>query len=123
MKVGFLGTGMIVKDLMRTIDVLPFEKKYLLGTEQTREETETIAKENHFDQTFYDYDELLKSDVDTVYVALPNFIHYSFSKKALEAGKNVIIEKPITANYKELEELKNKEFDPPRTIYEEDEIY
>lgn len=106
MKVGLLGTGMIVKDLMRTIDVLPFEKKYLLGTEQTREETETIAKENHFDQTFYDYDELLKSDVDTVYVALPNFIHYSFSKKALEAGKNVIIEKPITANYKELEELK-----------------
>ena len=106
MKIAFLGTGMIVKDLMHTIDKLPFEKKVLLGTEATREETESIAKENHFDQTFYDYDELLESDIDTVYVALPNVLHYAFSKKALLKGKHVIIEKPITSNYKELEELK-----------------
>lgn len=106
MKLAFLGTGMIVKDLMRTIDKLPLEKKVLLGTEQTREETEKIATENHFDCTYYDYDELLASDIDTVYVALPNFLHYAFSKKALEAGKHVIIEKPITANYAELQELK-----------------
>lgn len=39
-------------------------------------------------------------------MALPNSLHYSFSRKALLAGKNAIIEKPITANYSELEELK-----------------
>ena len=60
MKVGILGTGMIVKDLMHTIDQIPLEKKYLLGTDVTREETEQIASENQFDGTFYDYDELLK---------------------------------------------------------------
>ncbi len=106
MKAGFLGTGMIVKDLMCTIDQIPFEKKVLLGTERTREETEEMAAKYGFAKTYYDYDELLSSDIDTVYVALPNFLHYSFAKKALQAGKHVIIEKPVTANYEELEDLK-----------------
>ena len=48
---------------------------------------------------------MLKSDIDIIYCALPNHLHYSFSKKALEAGKHVIIEKPVTANAKELEDL------------------
>ncbi len=118
MKIAFLGTGMIVKDLMRTIDKLPFEKKILLGTEATREETESIAKENSFDQTFYNYDELLESDIDTVYVALPNVLHYSFAKKALLKGKHVIIEKPVTSNYKELEELKQIASEKKLMIFE-----
>ena len=62
-------------------------------------------KKYHLDKVYTDYDELLQSDVDTIYCALPNHLHYSFSKKALENGKNVIIEKPITANSKELEDL------------------
>ena len=118
MKVGFLGTGMIVKDLMRTIDQIPFEKKVLLGTEATREETEEIARRFGFARTYYDYDELLTSDVDTVYVALPNFLHYSFAKKALQAGKHVIIEKPVTANYEELEDLKRIAHDRHLMIFE-----
>ncbi|MEE8808579.1 MAG: Gfo/Idh/MocA family oxidoreductase [Lactimicrobium sp.] len=106
MKIGFLGAGMIVLDLMRTIDQIPFEKKVILGTEHNRERTEELARRFGFARTYYDYDELLASDVDTVYVALPNHLHYSFAKKALEAGKHVIIEKPITANDEELESLK-----------------
>ena len=40
---------------------------------------------------FYDYNELLKSDIDTVYIALPNNLHYKFTKEALQANKNVIV--------------------------------
>ena len=106
MKLGILGTGMIVKDLLTTIDKLDIEKMYILGTPSTKEETEKLAKEYGIEKCFYDYDEMLASDIDTVYVALPNFLHYSFSKKALEAGKHVICEKPVTSNYTELKELK-----------------
>lgn len=106
MKLGILGTGMIVKDFMRTIDCLKFEDIVILGTEMTREETESLKETYHLTKTYYDYDELLMSDVDTIYVALPNHLHYSFSKKALEHKKHVIIEKPITSNYEELKELK-----------------
>lgn len=106
MKLGILGTGMIVKDFLTTIDKLKLESVYLLGTEQTKEETEALKEQYHLDQTFYDYDALLESDADTIYVALPNFLHYAFAKKALEADKNVIIEKPGTSNAKEFRELK-----------------
>lgn len=105
MILGILGTGMIVKDMLRMIHKLELDKIYLLGTEQTREETEMLCSTYHLDRTYYDYDVLLASDVDTIYVALPNFLHYAFAKKALLAGKHVILEKPITANVKELKEL------------------
>lgn len=106
MKLGILGTGMIVKDMLTGIHDLNFESVYILGTEQTREETEQLAEQYHLDRTYYDYDELLSSDIDTVYVALPNFLHHPFGKKALLAGKHVILEKPATANLFELLELR-----------------
>ena len=105
MKLGILGTGMIVKDLMTTYQELNIEKTYVLATEKTKEEANEMVEKYHLDKVYTDYDELLQSDIDTVYCALPNFLHYSFSKKALESGKHVIIEKPITANSKELEDL------------------
>ena len=105
MKVGILGTGMIVKALMKTIDLLNFEKMYILGTQETKEETEGLAKTYGIEKCFYDYDEILKSDVDTIYIALPNHLHYAFAKKALLNDKHVIIEKPITSNADELKDL------------------
>ena len=106
MKLAILGTGMIVKDMLTGIHDLDFESVYILGTDATRDETEELKAKYDLDRSFYDYDELLQSDTDTVYVALPNSLHYSFAKKALDAGKNVILEKPATANLFELLELK-----------------
>lgn len=105
MKLGILGTGMIVKDVLSTFDQLEFEKVYLLGTKETIEETEELKTKYQLDATYYAYDELLNSDVDTIYCALPNHLHFPFSKKALEHDKHVIIEKPITINPFELKEL------------------
>lgn len=105
MKLAILGTGMIVKDFLTIKDQLSFEKVYILGTEATCEETEELKEKYGLDKTYYDYDEMLSSDADTVYVALPNFLHYSFARKALEAGKHVILEKPGTSNEREFQEL------------------
>lgn len=105
MKLGILGTGMIVQDLMCTYEKLKIEKTYILATTQTQEEANEMIKKYHLDKVYVNYDELLDSDIDTVYCALPNSLHYTFSKKAIEKGKHVIIEKPITSNEKELEEL------------------
>ncbi|MCR5748544.1 MAG: Gfo/Idh/MocA family oxidoreductase [Lachnospiraceae bacterium] len=107
MRLGILGTGMIVKDMLTGIHDLKFEYVAILGTEATRDETEQLKEKYNLDKTYYDYDELLSSDIDTVYVALPNHLHYSFGKKALLAGKHVILEKPCTANLYELMELKD----------------
>lgn len=105
MVLGILGTGMIVKDFLNTVRELNFEKLYLLATEKSRDKAQEMKNNYNIDRIYYDYDELLESDVDTIYVALPNSLHYEFSKKAMEAGKHLIIEKPITANIKELRSL------------------
>lgn len=105
MKLGILGTGMIVHDLMNTYHELDIDETYVLATERSKEKAQKLIESNHLQGIYYDYDEMLESGVDTIYCALPNHLHYVFCKKALEANKNVIIEKPITANAGELEEL------------------
>ncbi len=43
--------------------------------------------------------------IDAVVVATPVFLHYKFAKMALEAGKHVLVEKPLTASIAEASEL------------------
>ena len=105
MKLGILGTGMIVKDVLTMYHELGVEKTYLFSTKKSKSQALELIEKYHLDKVYTDYDELLQSDVDTIYCSLPNHLHYEFSKKALENDKNVIIEKPITANSKELEDL------------------
>jgi len=51
-------------------------------------------------------DDMLNDDnVDVVYVASPNAIHFAQAKACVNAGKVVIVEKPMTSNIKELNEL------------------
>lgn len=107
MKLGILGTGMIVKDLLSTVHKLPFSGLAILGTPQTEAETRELATRYHIDDVYFDYQEMLNSDVDTIYVALPNHLHFPFASQALQKGKHVIIEKPITTSVEELNTLKN----------------
>ena len=44
-------------------------------------------------------------EIDAVVVATPVFTHFSLAKKALENGKHVLIEKPMTSTVAEAEEL------------------
>ena len=65
-----------------------------------------MAQEYGASGRYTDWHDLLADDaVDTVYVAAPNFLHYEVSKAALEAGKDVICEKPLTSAYDEAAEL------------------
>lgn len=102
MRLGIIGSGMIVNDFLEIIPYLDgIELRGIYGRKSSEEKLNKLKNENNIKEIFYDYEELLKSDIDTVYIALPNNLHFEFSKKALEANKNVIVEKPITSNYKE----------------------
>jgi predicted dehydrogenase len=102
MKLGIIGAGMIVKEFLTiTPHLKDLELAAIFGRKSAEEKMEKFKSQYKIKKICYDYDELLSSDVDTLYIALPNNLHFEFAKKALEANKNVIIEKPITSTYKE----------------------
>lgn len=52
-------------------------------------------------KVFTDYKELIKLELDAVYVCTPNRSHCEISVAAMEAGRNVMCEKPMAINYAE----------------------
>ncbi|MCL2003481.1 MAG: Gfo/Idh/MocA family oxidoreductase [Oscillospiraceae bacterium] len=67
------------------------------------ERAETSAKEfgTPDAKVFTDYRELLKLDLDAVYVCTPNRSHSEIAVAALESKKHVMCEKPMAINYPE----------------------
>ncbi len=57
-------------------------------------------------KTTKNYKDLINNkDVDAIAIATPVFTHFNFAKEALEAGKHVLIEKPITSTSQEAQKL------------------
>lgn len=102
MKLGIVGAGMIVEDFLTITPYLnDLELEAIYGRRSSEEKMNEFKNKYGIKNIFYDYNEFLNSDVDTIYIALPNNLHFEFSKKALEANKNVIIEKPMTSTYEQ----------------------
>ncbi len=57
------------------------------------------------EKCFTDYDEALKLDADVVVIVMPHYAHVEFAKKAVLAGKNVLIEKPLCDDLDEAKEF------------------
>ena len=105
MNLGIVGAGMIVKDFLSFSHELP-EIKLEAIVARNIENLKNLQSMYNIKEIFTDLDECLSSpSIDTIYVAVTNNLHYSVAKKALEAGKNVICEKPFTLDYHETVEL------------------
>ena len=76
----------------------------------TPEKAEKWKKQYNIpDKNIYNYqnfDEIKNnSDIDIVYVVLPNGLHHEFTLRAAKAGKHVICEKPMAISVKQCEEM------------------
>ncbi|MEO8861208.1 MAG: Gfo/Idh/MocA family oxidoreductase [Ginsengibacter sp.] len=71
------------------------------------ERSKNLAEEKYPGiKTFRSLEALLADDaIELVVVNTPNYTHFDYAKKALEAGKHVIIEKPFTITVEEGSEL------------------
>src|SRR6476620_8030384 len=53
-------------------------------------------------KTYRSLEELLQDElIELVVVNTPNYSHYEYVKKSLQAGKHVVVEKPFTSTVKE----------------------
>ena len=110
MKLAILGTGFIVKEgaLPALKDVPEIETVAIFARSKSKEQAEALAAAYSIPTVYTDYDELLANpEIDFVYIGLINSVHYEYTKKALLAGKNVIVEKPFASSVAEVCELRD----------------
>lgn len=61
-------------------------------------------------KAYYDFDELLSNEeLDCIHICTPHYLHTSMAVKALNKGINVVLEKPCSVSFEEIELLRNAE--------------
>lgn len=102
LRAGVIGVGHLGQHHARLYASLPGAQ--LVGVmDQSTERAQTVA-DRHGAPVFRTMDELL-SRVDVVSVAVPTSGHYAVAKACLQAGKHVLVEKPIAVTPSEAQEL------------------
>ena len=103
---GVLGCAAIAK--VRTIPGLLAASNAQLWAVASRgiEKAQAFKEEFGAEKAYGSYDELLADPmVQAVYIPLPNSMHCEWVKKAADAGKHILCEKPMALNAKEAEEM------------------
>ncbi len=73
-----------------------------------RERAQEVARKFGIQQVYTDYTEMLeKADLDAVHIATPDFLHQDPVVKSLQAGKNVLVEKPMATTLKDAQTIAN----------------
>lgn len=103
---GILSTGHIATVFARDLAILPDEARLVAVGSRTQAKADAFAAEYGFERAYGSYPELAADpDVDVVYIASTHNDHFSSAKLCLEAGKSVLIEKPLTVTPGETDEL------------------
>ncbi len=99
-----LGVGVIANEMAQALQKMG-RQLYSVGN-RTHEKAVSFA-EKYGVQKVYDKIEDIFADenVDIVYITSPHNTHYNFMKQALNSGKNLFVEKSITLNSRELDEM------------------
>lgn len=106
LNVGFIGAGSFAQSYL-----LPNVKNSgaLLQTVVTSKgiTAKNVAEKFGFNNASSDASDILKNNtINTVFIATPHNSHASFTLSALQAGKNVFVEKPLAMHEDDLEKIK-----------------
>lgn len=103
MKLGIVGSGWIVKDLLLALqEVDCVEVTAICVRPHSQDKGEALAQEYKIPKVYTDYaDFLATGDFDFAYIGIVNSMHYAYTKQALQADRNVIVEKPFASTLAE----------------------
>lgn len=102
LKVGVLGAGHLGKIHLRLLNQ---SKKYELIGFYDPDEINGKKVSDEFGYSYFENINQLIDNVDVIDIVTPTLSHYECAKKAIEKGKHIFIEKPITNTLEEAESL------------------
>lgn len=94
LKIAIVGCGRISVSYADSFRRLADEIELVYAVDKVPEKAKKFADEFGCAWTT-DFDEILDKDIDVVHLCLPHFLHPVMAIKAMKAGINVLIEKPI----------------------------
>ncbi len=105
MRVGTIGSGAIVDRMIESMQVTEHIEVIAVYS-RTMDRAQEFAQKHHVKKWYDSLEQMLADDeIDTIYIASPNSLHFEQSKKAILAHKHVICEKPFTATRQECDAL------------------
>lgn len=106
-KLGIIGCGVATTDLhWPALQQLPQMFTITAVCNHTEPKARRFAQTVGIVPYLLDYHDLLRrDDVEAVSIVLPYHMNYPVTKDALDAGKHVLVEKPITAELAEAEKM------------------
>jgi predicted dehydrogenase len=73
---------------------------------RTMESAQNAANRLAISKAYGSYEDLVNDpEIEAVYIPLPNHLHVAWAEKCMQAGKHVLLEKPIGLNYKQAQQL------------------
>ncbi|HHY82553.1 MAG TPA: Gfo/Idh/MocA family oxidoreductase [Clostridiales bacterium] len=98
--IGYGGMGSYHPELAKGVEEVKF-----VGSYDIKEERQKLACERGL-KTYDSLDDLLADEIiDIVLIATPNDVHKEIAIKAMEAGKHVVCEKPVTVSSADLQDM------------------
>ncbi len=107
-KFGIIGTGVGAGFCARGFSTLPADgvAKLVAVTSRSEDHAEEFARKWGAELWFTDYEEMMrKAGLDAVIVNSPHFQHFQMAMDAIEAGLNVLVDKPMAINLREADAM------------------
>lgn len=99
-----LGTGVIANEMAQAL--VKMNKRLYAVANRTHQKALDFADRYGVQKVYDQIDEVFEDEaLDIIYITSPHNTHYEFMKKALEHGKHILVEKSITLNSRELDEM------------------
>lgn len=109
MKWAILATGTIARKFAGTVNAMAEageDQQVIACASRSLEKAQAFADEFGIPRAYGSYEAMAADpDVEAVYIATPNTMHYENAKMCLDAGKYVLCEKPFTTTKADAEEL------------------
>jgi predicted dehydrogenase len=103
---GFLTTGKIARKVAADLALVPGSELVAVGARRLESAEAFVAEHAPGARAHASYADLVADDgVDVVYVASPHALHLEHVRMALEAGKHVLCEKPVTLDLAQAQEM------------------
>jgi predicted dehydrogenase len=105
LRIGVVGCGYWGPNLVRNFSQIPGSQVPII-CDLKEERLKHVQSLYPFVKTTTKFEDLLDDgDLDAICVATPVGSHYDLAKRCLEAGKHVLVEKPLTRSVREAEDL------------------